>query len=208
MRAGFTSPAWQSAQPTQAGDVKPALINGVSTAKDLLAQTTRKTRKVVPRKPTKPKPTTTTPTNPPPQSQQPTPPAAPNQKQVLVSDIIIKNPQGALEPELESKIRQVLTVKPGQPTTREQLEQNLNAIKALGAFSAVEIVPEDTAKGVRLSFLVTPYGNLSQVQIRTLPANSSSVLKQADIDSLFQPQYGKKLNAVELQAAIKQLNQL
>ena len=200
--------AWQSAQPTQAGDVKPALINGVSTAKDLLAQTTRKTRKVVPRKPTKPKPTTTTPTNPPPQSQQPTPPAAPNQKQVLVSDIIIKNPQGALEPELESKIRQVLTVKPGQPTTREQLEQNLNAIKALGAFSAVEIVPEDTAKGVRLSFLVTPYGNLSQVQIRTLPANSSSVLKQADIDSLFQPQYGKKLNAVELQAAIKQLNQL
>ena len=126
----------------------------------------------------------------------------------MVSDIVIKNPKGALEPELESKIRQVLTVKPGQPTTREQLEQNLNAIKALGAFSSVEIVPEDTAKGVRLSFLVTPYGTLSQVQIRTLPANSSSVLKQADIDNLFQSQYGKKLNAVELQAAIKQLNQL
>jgi outer membrane protein insertion porin family len=198
--------AWQSAQPTQVGDVKPALITGVSTAKDLLAQTTRKTRKIVPRRPTKPKPTIT-PTQQT-QSQPPATPAAPNQKQVLVSDIIIKNPQGALEPELESKIRQVLTVKPGQPTTREQLEQNLNAIKALGAFSAVEIVPEDTAKGVRLSFLVTPYGNLSQVQIRTLPANSTSVLKQADIDSLFQPQYGKKLNAVELQAAIKQLNQL
>jgi outer membrane protein insertion porin family len=173
------------------------------TAQDLVA-TNRKTRKkkIAPRK----QPAATTPSNTP-SSQKPTAPAA-NQKQVLVSDIIIKSPNGALAPELESKIRQVLTVKTGQPTTREQLEQNLNAIRALGAFSAVEILPEDTSKGVKLSFLVTPYGTLQQVQIQTLPANSSSVLKQADIDTLFQSQYGKPLNAVELQAAIKQLNAL
>jgi outer membrane protein insertion porin family len=194
-------------QPTTvANDPQRSIAADIPTAKDLITQTNRNRKPTKPK--TKPKPTTTTPTTPQPQSQQPATPATPNQKQVLVSDIIIKNPKGALEPELESKIRQVLTVKPGQPTTREQLEQNLNAIKALGAFSAVEIVPEDTAKGVRLSFLVTPYGTLSQVQIRTLPANSSTVLPQADIDKLFQPQYGKKLNAVELQAAIKQLNQL
>ena len=202
----------QLTQPTTiANDPQRSIAADIPTAKDLIAQTRRKTRKPI--KSNKPKPTTNTtpttqPTTPAPQSQQPATPATPNQKQVIVSDIIIKNPKGALEPELESKIRQVLTVKPGQPTTREQLEQNLNAIKALGAFSAVEIVPEDTSKGVKLSFLVTPYGTLSQVQIRTLPANSSSVLPQADIDKLFQPQYGKKLNAVELQAAIKQLNQL
>jgi outer membrane protein insertion porin family len=202
--------------PSSLADLRPPELSAVNdpqqpiqttlpTAKDLIAQSTRKPRKrVVQRKPVKTAPTVQ-PT--PPQSQQPTTPAT-NQKQVLVSDIIIRNPQGSLEPELESRIRQVLTVKTGQPTTREQLEQNLNAIRALGAFSTVEIVPEDTAKGVRLSFLVTPYGTLSQVQIRTLPANSSTVLKQADIDSLFKPQYGKKLNAVELQAAIKQLNQL
>jgi outer membrane protein insertion porin family len=179
----------------------------IPTAKDLLAKTTR--RKT--RKPVKKPAAVTTPTVPP-QSQAPATPATPetttDRKQVLVSDIIIKNPKGTLAPELESKIRQILTVKAGQPTTREQLEQNLNAIKALGAFSAVEIIPEDTAKGVKLSFLVTPYGNLSQVQIRTLPANSSTVLKQADVDSLFKSQYGKQLNAVDLQAAIKQLNQL
>jgi outer membrane protein insertion porin family len=201
--------SWQSQKSMAIADPQSSTATDLPTAKDLIAQSTRKTRKsIVPRKPVKKPAAATKNPSTPPQSQAPTAAPATNQKQVLVSDIIIKNPKGPLEPELESRIRQVLTVKAGQPTTREQLEQNLNAIKALGAFSAVEIIPEDTAKGVKLSFLVTPYGTLSQVQIRTLPSNSSSVLKQADIDSLFQSQYGKKLNAVELQAAIKQLNQL
>jgi outer membrane protein insertion porin family len=148
-------------------------------------------------------------TNPPTQSQTPvTPPAAASQKQVLVTEVVIKNPKGSLEPALESKIQQVLTVKTGQSTTRAQLEENLNAVRALGAFSTVEIIPEDNAKGVKLSIMVTPYGTLTQVNIKTLPATTSTVLKQADIDGIFQGQYGKQLNAVELQAAIKQLNQL
>jgi outer membrane protein insertion porin family len=172
------------------------------TAKDLLAR--RKPRKQIRSKPAK------TPVKPAPstensdtQTQAPTAPA----KQVLVSDIIIRSSKGQLEPALEAKIRQVLTVKPGQPITRPQLEQNLNAVRALGAFSSVEIIPEDTAKGVKLSFVVTTYGNLSKVQIETLPANSSTVLSQPDIDNIFQVQYGKQLNAVELQAAIKKLNE-
>jgi outer membrane protein insertion porin family len=179
----------------------------IPTAKDLLLAK-RKTRKPSIRRKPKPAADTAAPADTAPQTQSPvTVPNSP-QKQVLVSDIIIQTPKGALEPDLESKVRQVLTVKTGQPTTRAQLEQNLNAIRALGAFSSVEIVPEDTAKGVKLSFLVTPYGTLRQVQIETLPANSTTVLKQPEIDSVFQAQYGKQLNAVELQAAIKQLNQL
>jgi outer membrane protein insertion porin family len=188
-----------------------AEASAIPTAKDLLALSKRKTRKPSIGRKTPAKPAadaTELNNNLPTQSQTPVTPPAANQKQVLVSDIIIKTPKGALEPELESKIRQVLTVKTGQPTTRAQLEQNLNAIRALGAFSSVEIIPEDTAKGVKLSFLVTPYGTLRQVQIKTLPASSSTVLKQTDVDSVFQNQYGKQLNAVELQAAIKQLNQL
>jgi len=175
----------------------------LATAKDLLAQSSRKSPSAQ-RKPLQP-PANSTKPSPPIQTQKPATPAT-NQKQVLVSDIIIRTPAGALTPELESKVRQILTVKTGQPTTREQLEQNLNAVRALGAFSAVEIIPEDTAKGVKLSFVVTPYGTLRQVQIKTLPANSSTILKQTDIDSIFGIQYGKQLNAVELQAAIKQLN--
>jgi outer membrane protein insertion porin family len=175
------------------------------TAKDLLAR--RKPRKqIIRRKPVKTPtktPSSTTELNG--DSQTQTPAATP--KQVLVSDIIIRSSKGQLEPALEAKIRQVLTVKPGQPTTRTQLEQNLNAVRALGAFSSVEIIPEDTTKGVKLSFVVTTYGTLSKVQIETLPANSSTVLAQKDIDTIFQDQYGKQLNAVELQAAIKKLNE-
>ncbi len=188
---------------------RSALVSDVPTATDLIAQSKRKPRKpVVRRKPVaKPAAKPAKPATPiPPQSQTPAPSGS--EKQVLVSDIIIQNPKGQLAPDLESKIRQVLSVKIGQPTTRAQLEQNLNAIRALGAFSAVEIIPEDTAKGVKLSFLVTPYGVLRQVQIRTLPANSTTVLTPADLDSIFTSQYGKTLNAVELQSAIKQLNEL
>ena len=149
-----------------------------------------------------------------PSSHQPqpinTPTTAPKiaPKQVIISDLIIKTERGQLEPALEAKIRQALTVKIGQSVTREQLEQNLNAVKALGDFSTVEIIPEDTATGVKISFLVKPYGTLKQVQIRTLPANSSSVLTSAAIEEIFKPQYGQKLNTIELKAAIERLNQL
>jgi outer membrane protein insertion porin family len=180
----------------------------IATAKDLIALSQRKRKSTIRRKPaTKPVAQPTTPSTDPTTGQAPATPAD-AQKQVLVSDIVIRSNQGTLSPELTAKIRQVLTVKTGQPTTRAQLEQNLNAIRALGAFSAVEIVPEDTAKGVRLSFVVAPYGVLNQVAVKTLPTNSTTVLNQADIDRIFAPQYGKPLNAVELQAAIKQLNQL
>lgn len=176
----------------------------LSTAKDLLAVSRRKTRKpLVRRKPA----TTPAATTESPDRQTPAQPATGDRTQVLVSDIVIRSPQGQLAPDLESRIRQVLTVKAGQPTTRTQLEQNLNAVRALGAFSAVEIIPEDTAKGVKLSFVVTTYGTLRQVQIKTMPANSSTVLKQPEVDNIFQSQYGKQLNAVELQTAIKKLNE-
>jgi outer membrane protein insertion porin family len=190
--------------------LEPKSISATSdlpTAKDLLAR--RRPRKpLLRRKPVQtitPAPTTE-PTDSAPQTQAPATTPAAKQKQVLVSEIVIRGAKGTLEPDLESKIRQVLTVKTGQPTTRTQLEQNLNAVRALGAFSAVEIIPEDTAKGVKLSFVVTTYSNLGRVQVETLPANSSTVLKQADIDAIFQSQYGKQLNVVELQASIKKLN--
>jgi outer membrane protein insertion porin family len=148
------------------------------------------------------------PVNPVPTPSPSTSSDAPNVKRVLVSEIVIKSPKGQLDPALADKVRQAISVKTGQPTTREELQQDLNAIRGLGAFSAVEIIPEDTAKGVKLSFIVTPYGVLRQVQIKTLPANSSSILPAAEVDKIFQSQYGKTLNAQELQAAIKKLNQL
>jgi outer membrane protein insertion porin family len=179
-------------------------------AKELLARS-RKPRKSTIRRKSIEKPATTKPgNNLPTQSQTPVVPPAANIQptQVLVSEIVVKSPTGTLAPELESKVRQILNVKIGQPTNEEQLKQNLNTIRALGAFSTVEIIPENTAKGVKISFLVTPYGALRQVQIKTLSADSSTISKQADVDGIFQSQYGKPLNLGEVQAAIKKLNEL
>jgi outer membrane protein insertion porin family len=196
--------------PSKVSDALP-------TAKDLVAQKNRKVRKPKnKRKPVKAQstpsttsPSISTPTDPTPKDPTSTTPAPANTgKQVLVSEVLIQTPKGQLEPELESKVRQVLTVKAGAPITRAELEKNLNAVRSIGAFSAVEIIPEDTAKGVKISFVVTPYGVLNKVEIQTLPANTSTVLTPAAIDSIFATQYGKQLNAVELQAAIKRLNEL
>ena len=186
----------------------------IPTAKELIARTRKPRRSTIRRKPIpKPAADTTDPTtNSPTPNQTPvTPPAAatpPVLQQVLVSEIVIKTPTGQLTPELDSKIRQVLNVKVGQPTSEEQLKQNLNAIRALGAFSTVEIIPENTAKGVKVSFLVTPYGALKQVQIKTLQSKPSSITKQTDIDGIFQSQYGKPLSLGEVQVSIKKLNEL
>jgi outer membrane protein insertion porin family len=142
--------------------------------------------------------------------QQPQPVNPPNsaEKRVNVSEIVITSDKGQLAPELESKIRQVLTIKTGQQIDRSQLEQNLNAVKALGDFASVEIVPEDTTKGVKISLVVKPYGTLQQVRVKTLPVDSSTVLTPTSIDEIFKPQYGSRLNAIEFKAAIDKLNKL
>ncbi len=196
-------------------DIPTQASSEIPTAKDLLAAKKRKGRRTTIKiKPVSKPDTSTTPETTPPSTSTPQPPTSTTpapanpQKQVLVSEVAIKTPSGQLQPELESKIRQVLTVKAGAPTSRPELQQNLNAIRAIGAFSAVEIIPEDTPKGVKISFVVTPYGILSKVNVRTIPANSMSVLTPESIASIFEPRYGKQLNVVELKAAIKQLNDL
>jgi outer membrane protein insertion porin family len=204
---GMTSQSKLASVLSVNSNVPSTAAKDLPTAKDLIAQKKRKKRKPTAKStPTEqPTPTTTTPSDKPTST---TPAAANDSKQTLVSEVVIKTPSGQLDPALESRVRQVLTVKAGEPTTREQLQENITKIRTLGVFSAVEILPEQSSKGVKISFVVTPFGILRQVKIKTLPANSSSVLAPTDIDGIFQAQYGKQLNAVEFQAAIKQLNQL
>ncbi len=172
----------------------------IPSATDLIARSKRRQKPVSPPK--------SQPNNTIKQPKVQTSPPANSQQSAIVSEIVITTNRGELEPTLAAKVRQVLTVKTGTSTTREQLEQNLNAIRGLGDFAKVEIVPEDTPKGVRINFVVEPYGTLRQVQVKTLPATSSSILTVGSIDTIFKSQYGKKLNAIDLKAAIKQLTEL
>ncbi len=50
-------------------------------------------------------------------------------------------------------------------------------------------------------------GTLRQVQIKTLPVNSSSIIRQQDIDRLFADRYNQNLTVESVKAIVEQLNQ-
>jgi outer membrane protein insertion porin family len=137
-------------------------------------------------------------------SPEPTPPqpsaeeVQPPERQVLVSEVLVDGVQG----ELVDKIYEAISTRPGQITTRSQLQVDINAIFATGFFRAVRAEPSDTPLGVRVTFIVQPNPVLKSVQ----PAGNQ-ILTQAKVDEVFQPQYGKILNLRELQTGIKSINQ-
>ncbi len=138
-----------------------------------------------------------------------TPPAessSTSSKRVLVTAIDVQSTTGTISPELKAQVLGVITSKVGQPTTSEQLQQDVNAIQALGAFQEVRTQPQQNAQGVKLTYLVTPFGNVSKVVIKTLPEGTSTALTQADTDKIFGNIYGQSLNAAALQEDIKALN--
>jgi outer membrane protein insertion porin family len=120
------------------------------------------------------------------------------ERQVLVSEVLVDGVEG----ELIDKVYEAISTRPGQITTRSQLQVDINAIFATGYFRAVRAEPSDTPLGVRVTFVVQPNPVLKSVQ----PAGNQ-ILTQQKVDEVFQPQYGKILNLRELQAGIKSINQ-
>jgi outer membrane protein insertion porin family len=127
-------------------------------------------------------------------------------RRVLVTEIEVQSTTGPISEELKAKVLNAISSKVGQPTTSEQLQQDVNAIQALGAFQEVRTQPQQNAQGVKLTYLVTPFGLVKQVVLKTLPEKSSSVLSQDDVDKIFGNVYGQNLNAAALQTDIKALN--
>jgi outer membrane protein insertion porin family len=110
--------------------------------------------------------------------------------------------------ELEEEIFRVIKTRPGQATTRSQLQEDVNAIFATGYFSNVNVQPEDTPLGVRVTFVVEPNPVLRNVSVQTVPEGAATgVLPAQVVDNIFSDQYGKILNLRELQEGIKKLNQ-
>ncbi|MCT7966088.1 BamA/TamA family outer membrane protein [Laspinema sp. D1] len=130
----------------------------------------------------------------PPQSQ-PAPQAEP---QVLVAEVVVSGVEGRLEDE----VYRVISLRPGQTTTRSQLQQDINAIFATGYFSNVRAEPQDTPLGVRVTFVVESNPVLNGVEVR-----GNQVLPQEVIDEIFAEQYGDILNLRDFQEGIKQLNE-
>ena len=131
-----------------------------------------------------------------------TPPASTSEVQVLVGEVAIKTPEGQapLPLELQQKIYDVISTKPGRTVTKTQLQSDINAVFATGFFSNVQAEPEDTDIGVRVTFFVLPNPVLKSVN-----AEGTQVLEKGVIDRIFNPQIGKITNLKDIQAGVKEL---
>jgi len=123
---------------------------------------------------------------------------------VLVAEVVINGAQG----QLEDEIFRVINTRPGRATTRSQLQADVNAIFATGYFASVDVLPEDTPLGVRVTFVVQANPVLRNVVVNTVPEGvGTPVLPQSVVDNIFSEQYGQILNLRQLQEGIKRLNQ-
>lgn len=127
----------------------------------------------------------------------------PEEPRVLVAEVAVIGVEG----ELEDIVYQAIDTEPGRTTTRSQLQEDINAVYATGFFQNIEVTPEDTPLGVRISFVVQPNPILNQVAIRTIPDGDRQVLPEESINEIFQESYGQILNLRELQDGIRQINE-
>lgn len=141
--------------------------------------------------------TETTPTNPFAPPGQPAAPAEkPPEPRVLVAEVLVRGATG----DLENEVYRVIRTKPGQTTTRTQLQEDINAVFATGFFANVQAAPEDTPLGVRVAFVVEP-----NPVFKSLEVQGNKAIPTADIDNIFRPQYGTILNLRQLQQGIQTL---
>lgn len=135
-------------------------------------------------------------TPPQPPTETAEPPAAP-EPEVLVSEVLVEGVDG----DLAINAYEAISTRPGQTTTRSQIQSDINAIFGTGFFSNVKAEPSDTPLGVRVTFFVQPNPTLQSVQVA-----GNQVLTQEKVDEIFKPQYGKILNLRDLQAGVTRVN--
>ncbi|MFS8117198.1 MAG: BamA/TamA family outer membrane protein, partial [Microcoleus sp.] len=200
--AAAIMPAWVAVEPLKQDELKAIAQNPEVTPAPARPAPIRPA-------PVRPAPVRPAPAVPPTNSVPPLPqgpgaqprqspaPAGPAEPQVLVAEVTIT---GATA-DLESEIYRVISTQPGRTTNRSQLQQDINAIFATGFFKNVRAVPEDTALGVRVTFIVQPNPVLRGVTI-----TGQQVLPQTVIDQSFGDQYGKILNLRRFEEGVKKIN--
>lgn len=141
----------------------------------------------------------TSPTTPSPSTETQEPEAS-----VLIGEVVVTGVEG----ELQQRIYDAIRTRPGSTATRSQLQEDVNAIYGLGFFSNVQVTPEDTPVGVRVTFAVQPNPVLQKVSVNTTPTpEAGNVVPDKVVDDIFSPLYGRILNLNDLQEGIKKLNQ-
>ncbi len=129
-------------------------------------------------------------------------PAEPEEPRVLVAEVLVSAIEGDLDPDLENLIYGVIETRAGRPTTRTQLQQDINNIFAIGFFADVDARPVDTDLGVQITFLVQPNPILTEVRVE-----GNEVMPQSVVDDIFAEQEGEIINLIDFQEGILELNQ-
>ncbi|MEM6839345.1 MAG: BamA/TamA family outer membrane protein [Cyanobacteria bacterium P01_C01_bin.120] len=155
-----------------------------------------------------------------------------DETQVLVAEVAVTDAAGApIDPELEDEVYNAIGTRPGQTTTRSQLQADINSVFATGFFAEVRALPTDTPLGVRIVFAVNPYPVLTQVQLAGSVltdfeveeneveegrdalrvgtcdvALATNITLDEVVDCIFAGQYGETANLRDLQNGILQLN--
>ncbi|MBW4699589.1 MAG: BamA/TamA family outer membrane protein [Aphanocapsa lilacina HA4352-LM1] len=134
--------------------------------------------------------------------QAPTEPTAPAEPQVLVAEVRVVASKGKLGDSLEGRVYNAIRTRPGQTTTRTQLQQDINAVFATGYFADVKATPEDTPLGVRVTFDVSPNPTLEAVS-----TEGTTLLPETVVQETFKNQVGQTLNFGELQRGVKSIEE-
>ncbi|MEM6714509.1 MAG: BamA/TamA family outer membrane protein [Cyanobacteria bacterium P01_F01_bin.56] len=129
-------------------------------------------------------------------------PEASEETQVLVAEVAVTDPDGELiDPDLEDTVYDAIDTRPGETTTRSDIQEDINSIFATGFFSNVRAVPTDTPLGVRVTYVVSPNPVLTRVEV-----DGGGVLPNEVVEDIFSPQYGEIINLLEFQDGILELN--
>ncbi len=121
---------------------------------------------------------------------------------VLITEVIIEGTRDHPEKEkLDLAAYDVMNVRPGSRSSREEIKRDLNAIYATGFFSSVRIEPVDAPLGVQLVVKVDPNPVLRRIEID--PENGK--VPQRVLRKIFRSDFGKTLNLNDLQLRIKEL---
>jgi outer membrane protein insertion porin family len=124
------------------------------------------------------------------------------QPRVLISEVTIEGIAGHPEEELlQLSAYDVMQVRPGSRVTRDELQNDLNAIQATGWFADVRIVPENGPLGVRVIVQVEPFPPLTSVELNPV----SEELPATVLEETFASDYGRTLNLNDLQQRMKTL---
>lgn len=143
-----------------------------------------------------------------PTQENPQPAVEGPEARVLVAEVLVNSVGDPLPEELLNEVYRTLRTQPGRTATRSQLQEDVNAIYETGYFAKVDVVPEDTPLGVRVTYVVQPNPVLRSVAVTSVPANAQTrALPQEVIDETFRDQYGRILNLRAFQEGIKRLNE-